>query len=234
MGVPADQVRRRLHAPVRRGEWVSPAQGLWIPVPPEYRAWGAPEGIEIIDALMSHLGVGYYVGWLSAAEIHGAAHQAPQVFQVAVSRHVRDRQAGRTRFQFHHRSSAVSVPVMERSTRAGTARVSTQEATMLDIAADLEVAGGIHNAATVIVELAEDDFDHDALAGQAARFPAAVGRRLGWILENIAGHPAQEALHVAVADRASEPSWLDPHGPRRGDLDRRWSVRINQEIEEES
>ncbi|MDP9092451.1 MAG: hypothetical protein M3N95_05770 [Actinomycetota bacterium] len=43
LDIPADQVRRRLHAPARRGEWVTPAQGLWIPVPPEYRLWERPK-----------------------------------------------------------------------------------------------------------------------------------------------------------------------------------------------
>src|SRR5262249_50589946 len=100
LDVAPDLVRVRLHPYVRRGEWVSPARGLWIPVPPEYRLWGAPEGIEIVDRVMRHLGVQYYVGWLSAAALYGAAHHAPQVFQVAVSRHVADRQVGRTNFRF--------------------------------------------------------------------------------------------------------------------------------------
>jgi predicted transcriptional regulator of viral defense system len=40
------------------------------------------------------------VALLSAAELHGAAHQAPQVFQVMVDRHVRDRGVGRARLRF--------------------------------------------------------------------------------------------------------------------------------------
>ena len=35
LDIPADQVRVRLHVPSRRGELVSPARGLWIPVPPQ-------------------------------------------------------------------------------------------------------------------------------------------------------------------------------------------------------
>lgn len=148
-----DLVRVRLSPYVHRGQWVSPARRLWIPVSAEYRLWGAPEGIEIIDTMMRHLDVPYYVGWLTAAALHGSAHHAPQVFQVAVSRHVAARQVGRTRFQVATRGNAPALPVSERTTRSGLARVSTPEVTVLDLASDLALAGGIDNAGTVILDL---------------------------------------------------------------------------------
>lgn len=234
LGVPADQVRRRLHAPARRGEWVSPAHGLWIPVPPEYRLWGAPEGIELVDVLMRHIGVDYYVGWLSAAEVHGAAHQAPQVFQVATSRHVRPRRVGRTRFEFLTRSAVREVPVVERPTRSGHARVSAREATMLDVASDIAEVGGIDNAATVIIELAEREFDVDVLARLAERFPAASGRRIGWTLEQFTEHGDTGPLHRSLLRRDVAPSLLDPTGPTTGPVDHHWAVRVNRDVLEES
>src|SRR5665811_1888207 len=79
LGVPTDQVRRRLHVPRRRGEWVSPAHGLWIPVPLEFRAWGAPQGSELVDTLMRHMGVDYYVGWLGRRALRGCTSEATGV-----------------------------------------------------------------------------------------------------------------------------------------------------------
>jgi predicted transcriptional regulator of viral defense system len=234
LAVPEDQVRRRLHSPARRGEWVSPAHGLWIPVSPEYRLWGAPEGIELVDVLMHHLGVDYYVGWLSAAEIHGAAHQAPQVFQVATSRHVRPRRVGRTRFEFFTRSAVGDIPVVEHTTRSGRARVSTREATMLDVASDLAAVGGIDNAATVIIELAGDHLDVAALTSLAGRFPAASGRRVGWILEEFTERDDLEPLHVDLTRRAVSLSLLDSSGPAAGAVNDRWAVWVNREVLEES
>jgi predicted transcriptional regulator of viral defense system len=234
LGVPTDQVRRRLHAPARRGEWARPAHGLWIPVPPEYRLWGAPEGIEIVDTLMRHLGVDYYVGWLSAAAVHGAAHQAPQVFQVATSRHIRGRQIGRTRFEFLTRSTVGHIPVIGHPTRSGQARVSTREATMLDVASDITVAGGIDNAATVIIELAEDHLDVESLARLAERFPTASGRRVGWILDQFTMSDDLEPLRQAVLGRAVAPSLLDSTGPTTGRINDRWAVRVNRDVMEES
>jgi len=235
LDVPDDQVRRRLHAPASRGEWVQPARGLWVPVPPEHRTWGAPPGIELIDAIMRHLDTRYYVGWLSAAAIHGASHQAPQVFQVAVDRMVRDRTVGRTRFRFVQRPSAMDLPTIDRPTRSGSARVSTPEVTTLDVATDPDLAGGIDNSATVIIELSENDaFDVATLASLTTRFPAASGRRVGYVLEHFTDHDDLTPLHDAVADRSSSPSRLDPTRSAAGPADTRWNLYLNRELQPEA
>lgn len=231
LGVVPDLVRVRLRPYAQRGAWVSPARGLWIPVPLEYRLWGAPEGIEIVDTLMRHLDVPYYVGWLSAAAMHGAAHHAPQVFQVAVGRHIRDRTVGRTTFRFAIREHVTTVPTERRTTRSGSAAVSTREVTMLDIATDITRAGGLDNAATVLVELTEEGFDSAALAKLSALFPATAGRRIGWILENVGERDDLEPLHAVVAARPAAASQLSPTGPTTGNTDHRWALRLNAEVE---
>lgn len=236
LDVPEDQVRRRLHAPARRNEWVTPTRGLWIPVPPEYRTWGAPPGIEIVDAMMRHRGIGYYVGWLSAAALYGAGHQAPQVFQVAVDRLMRDRVVGRTRFVFAQRDIG-RIPTRDHPTRSGSARVSTVGATMLDVADDVERAGGIDNAATVILDLTDHaSFDLTELAHIAPAFPAAAGRRVGWILEHFSEHGNLhlEPLRRIARDAVPSPSRLDPASPNRGPVDPDWLIRENSPVDEES
>lgn len=234
LGVDEDQVRRRLHTPARRGEWIQPTRGLWVPVPPEYRTWGAPPGVEIVDMIMRHRRIGYYVGWLSAAAIYGAAHQAPQVFQVAVDRQIRDRVVGRTRFVFAQRDVA-NIPTIAFPTRDGSARVSTVAATMLDVADDMIRAAGIDNAATVIVELSEhDSFDGADLARLAPLFPAAAGRRVGWMLSQFAGRDDLESLRVAVSTLVASPSRLDPHSAVSGPIDTDWMLSVNREVQPES
>ena len=214
-----------------RGSRLCASAAASVPVPLEYRLWGAPEGIEIGDTIMRHLDVPYYVGWLSAAAMHGAAHHAPQVFQVAVGRHVRDRTVGRTKFRFAIRDNVTVVPTERRTTRSGSAAVSTREVTMLDIAADITRAGGLDNAATVLVELAQEGFDNAALAELSPLFPAAAGRRIGWILENVGQCDGLEPLHAVVAGRPVAASQLSPTGPTTGNTDHRWELRLNAEVE---
>ena len=150
LAIPSNQVPQRLASPKRRGEMVLLANGLWVPVPPEHIAWGAPPAMDIIDALMRHMNAEYYVGWLSAAALHGASHHAPQTFQVAVSHAVRARMIGRSSLRFYHRGHVSLVGRVNTEARSGTVAASGRETTMLDIASDIALVGGIDNAANLV------------------------------------------------------------------------------------
>jgi len=233
LGVPTSQVPQRLSAPKGRGEWVTPARGLWVPVAPEFRAWGGPPATEFISALMAHLGVTYYVGWLAAAAMHGAAHQAPQVTHVATSGMVRPRQVGRARLVFHERARIAELPKVERIARSGAYRVSSPEVTALDVASDIGISGGLDNAATVITDLAsETGLDDQALAGLAPLYPAAAARRVGWIVEQFTDHHL-DALATHAAGLRSAPSRLHPSRPLTGGVDARWRLRLNATVDVE-
>jgi predicted transcriptional regulator of viral defense system len=103
---PSPNPSSRLATLRRQHRLVSPAKGLYLVIPAEYRGWKTLPADWFIDALMRHMGRHYYVGLLSAAEIHGAAHQAPQVFQVMVDERVRPRSLGRVKLRFYQ-SAAV-------------------------------------------------------------------------------------------------------------------------------
>ena len=209
----------------------SPARGLYIAVPPEYRSWGAVPAAWFIDSLMTHLARGYYVGYLSAAEVHGAAHQRPQVFQVVVDRDVRDRSFGRVRLRFITNAHVARLPSVRMNTPTGTMAVSTPELTAIDLANRPDNGGAVDNVATVIVDLARDGKLAAAeLTKLIGTFPIAAYRRVGWIVERFTD-VRLDALADAVAAAAGEPSTLDPYGPRRGTVDRRWQMRVNTVIE---
>jgi predicted transcriptional regulator of viral defense system len=203
-------------------------------VAPEFRAWGGAPAIEFVDALAKHLGVGYYVGWLAAAELHGAAHHAPQVTQVAVSRLVRDRRVGRARLSFHTRPNLHRLASQQAMARSGRYTVSTPETTAFDIAADIDLAGGLDNAATVISDLAtETGLDQTKLVELARFYPVAAARRVGWIVENFTECGPLDAL-VALAKTVSDhPARLHPALSLAGPLDRRWNLRLNKDVEVE-
>ncbi len=230
-GVPVSQVPQRLAPLRRRSQIFSPARGLWVPVPAEYRTWGAPDPILYIDDVMRHLGTGYLVGWLTAAARHGASHQAPQEFQVATARSLRGRELGRSRLRFYARSYASSAPC-SRSEKAKTgARVATPGMTMLMLAADPGFCGGMGNVATAIVELAEENPGYAGeLLAAAGLFADAAPRRVGRILDEH-GDGAPDALREHCAGLASQPSYLSPSAPKAGALDRAWNVVVNEEVD---
>ena len=228
-----DSARPALARLIKNKLAFSPARGLYIPIPPQYRSWGAVPATWFVDALMAHLGRVYYVGYLSAAELHEAAHQRPQVFQVVVDRDLRARDFGRVRLRFVTNRNVADLPTLRRNTPTGTMAVSTPELTAIDLANRPEHGAGLDNVATVLIELAKDGKLTDAgLTRLVDRFPAAASRRVGWIVEHFTD-VRFDALADAALQAIHEPSNLDQYGPRRGRVDVRWRVRVNAPVEPE-
>jgi len=218
---------------VRDGRVFSPARGLWVLIPPEFRVWRVIPGVQFIDSMMAHLGRHYYVGWLSAAEMYGAAHQRPQVLQVAVDRNVPDRDIERVRLRFAERRHLVELPRVRRNEPTGQVWVSTPETTAFDLAADPERGGGVSNIATVLIELAdEDQLRVDRLAATAEHFSLPAVRRLGFLLDSVEQHDLAAAVHPSAQRRRGfPPDLLAPGNGAHGDVNRRWRLRINTDVE---
>jgi len=206
-----------------------------VPIPPEFRSWGVVPASHFIDALMKHLDHDYYVGYLSAAEVHGSAHQRPQVFQVLTSARLKDRRFGRVRIEFTFATHLSRRPVVKVNTPTGVMRVSSPEVTVFDLVASPHHGGGLSNIATVIAELIEADrLSSTALAGIADLYRVAVRQRVGWIIERAVARASSKfdlsTLARSVRER-SEPTPLDASGRRAGKLNDRWNILVNSDVE---
>ena len=232
LGVSLNQMLQRLAPLVKRGEIISPCRGFWIPIPFEYRQWGAPEAIYYIDKMMRFLENDYYVGWLSAASVLGASHHAVQVFQVATERRVRNRVVGRSDFKFFQRSNVGSLPTFPHKTQTGTVKVSTRAATMLSVANDLSIAAGLDNAANIIIELSETEEPFiDEVAACSSLFPISALRRLGWILEDLTETPTLDILAELSKESTVKVSKLTSYKPYSDHINNRWSLDLNERID---
>jgi len=218
-----------LHRLRQSGSIVSPARGLYAVVPAQYRAWGSPPAEWFIDAMMEHLRRAYYIALLTAAAMHGAAHQAPQIFQVMTDKRVSGRELGRNRIHFYTSRYIAETPTERRPGPSGYLRLATRETTAVDITQHPRQSGGLGNVATVLVELGE--LDGAILAHIAAPRGKAVVRRLGWLLESYRPDVSLEALREAASPEQGAPTLLSASGPARGHLDRSWGVRINTDVQ---
>lgn len=207
----------------------SPARGLYCFVPPEYRSWGVTPGAWMIDDAMRHLRRDYYVGLLSAAELHGAAHQAPQVFQVLVGVQTADRDVGRVRLRFVLDAHLDSAAVEARNVPTGTMRLASREQTAVDLVAHHRHAGGWGNVATVLAEL--EGLDGAELARLVSRRPLAQARRLGWLLDRFAPAIDTDPLEGLARRPTASPTLLEPAGGRSGELDERWALIVNTDVQ---
>ena len=232
LGVAHNQMLQRIAPLVKRGEIISPCRGFWMPIPYEYRQWGAPEAIYYIDRMMRFLESDYYIGWMSAASILGASHHAVQVFQVATDRYVRNRVVGRSDFKFFQRSNVGSVPTFRHKTQTGTAKVTTRAATMLSVTNDLSIVAGLDNAANIVIELSDTEEPFiDEVAACSSLFPISALRRLGWILESFTETSELDILVKLSKESTVKVSKLSSYKAYSDHIDNRWSIDLNERIE---
>jgi predicted transcriptional regulator of viral defense system len=217
---------------VQKKRLVVPKRGFYVIIPLEYRAAEAPPPSWFVDDLMHYLNKPYYVGGLSAAAIHGASHQQPQEFQIVTPLALRPIIAGRMRFKFFGKTYHAQTPIIEIKTETGKMRVSTPEATALDLLRYVSSAGGLSNVVTVLAELSER-IDPKQLADVAAIDEEfSYAQRLGFLLDLVGAEQSATHLIKFIEKKSPRNTPLQPGRPIKGcSVDRRWHVVINEQLE---
>lgn len=213
-----------------KGLIVSPVRGFHVVVPPEYRSLGSLPPEQFVPQLMSHLGEGYYVALLSAAQFHGAAHQQPQTFQVMVSSNRKTIRCGRVKVEFVAKKNLEAAPTQTMQTPRGPMLVSTPEMTAFDLVGYPHRAGGLNSIATVLDELGEL-LDADNLARLADTAPTAWSQRLGYLLFFLGYQDLAEGLTRYIQAHATVVAPLDStqsmtEAPRAN----QWKLAVNTEV----
>lgn len=232
LGVSEEALQTAARRLAAKRRLVSPRRGFYVIVPLEYRAAGAPPPDWFIDDLMKFQERPYYVGLLSAAALHGAAHQQPQEFQVVTDSALRPTKAGRARIRFFTKRHFEQTPTIQVKTETGSMRVSTPEATALDLVRYSASAGHLSNVATVLSELAEK-LDARLLA-EAAKLDVERShvQRLGYLLDLLGAARLADPLAEWLASQRPYPVMLRPgRAAKQVPRDERWSLVVNDDIE---
>lgn len=229
--VSPDACKLALNRLAKQGQVASPARGFYVIIPPEYRSLGCLPAHQFIPDLMEHKGLNYYAGLLTAAQYYGAAHQRPQEFQVFLARNRRPICCGKVRVKFIARNKIEEISVRSFNTERGKLRVSTPEATALDLAGYPEHVGGLNQVATILSELASG-IDPAVLASAAATAPITWVQRLGYILELVEQAAAADHIRIYVHEHARGYTMLVP-GHESADSRRvpNWKLVANAELE---
>ena len=210
---------------------VSPRRDFFVVVPREYRSAGSPPASWFIDNLMRHLRRSYYVSLLSAAALHGAAHQQPMALQVIADAPERDIIVGRVRIEFHTSNSVAEAVTTRIQTETGTMVVATPATTAFDLVRFPAASGYWNNIATVLLELTED-LDPQTLASGATRIARTDLQRLGWLLNHIHREEHAESLAQYLKGKRIQPVPLAPEKHvTSAELDDRWKVLVNDCVE---
>jgi len=224
-------VRAQLRRLKQQGLIANPMRGFHVIIPPEYLRLGCLPAEHFIDHLMRFLGEPYYIGLLSAAERHGAAHQKPQYCQVIVQKNRKGVSCGHIRVKFIARGNMNNMPVSIINTPRGVVRYSTPEVTALELTGYPNHSGGLSNVATVIIELA-CKLNPVKLLEAAALSPISWTQRLGYILDSFGEKKLAGSIELLLKDHMVSYTPLRRTAPTAGaKRNPKWKIIINSEIE---
>lgn len=207
-------------------------KGFYAIISPEYSKHGMLPPYLFVDDLMKSLNKPYYVSLLSAAALHGAAHQQPmEFFVIAQTPAPRSIHSKKLKISFFSKNNWEQDDIVQKTTNAGYINVSSPELTALDLLAYTEKIG-INRATTVLQELAQT-IKVSALLRTAKRYPSTpVIQRLGYILDKVLGEEKlAEAIQRVLNNRTVVPVLLSVQKEKQGVTDETWKVIINMEIE---
>lgn len=207
-------------------------KGYYAIIPPEYSKQGMLSPYLFIDDLMKTLNKTYYVALLSAAALHGAAHQQPMEFFVITETPApRSINNKKLKISFISKNKWEQGDIVQKTTKTGYINVSSPELTALDLLAYIEKIG-INRAMTILQELAPI-MKVSVLSRTAKRYPSTpVIQRLGYLLGSVLNEKQlADALQKVLSDRTVVPVLLTAHKQKQGELDENWKVLINSNIE---
>lgn len=207
---------------------------FYLIIPPEYASRQTLPLGYFIDDLMKFLERDYYVGLLTAAMYHGAAHQQPQTqFIVSAPPYLRPIKNRQQSIVFCLKKEWDTDFIAQYKTDAGYINISGPALTALDLVFYSDRIGGINRAATVLAELIFE-LKPDKLAKAATKFSQTTTlQRLGFLLEEVL-HKIElaDALHASLNNRKYYPTQLDPKKESENQkTPNRWKIIPNMEVE---
>lgn len=177
----------------------------WLIIPPEHGLYGAPPLDWWLNDLMWEQEPGYYLALLSAARFWGSYHHACHRTQVIVSRPRRTLSVGKYHIEFVVKKTIGNTPVVLERSPVAPFRVSTREATVLDLIRHQTAYGGLQVVARVVCDLAGEMTSAGIRDALRALGQCSAAQRLAFILARL-GH---DQLAAAVE------SWLLQRRQRR-------------------
>ena len=227
---------RSLTREVSKGRILSPLRGFYVIVPEEYRLRQTVPQSFYLDNMMRHLGRKYYVALLSAAQMHGAAHQVPMSFLVMIAPPMmRNKKTDRYETLFFCKSQIPEAYIEQRQTHTGYINVSCPELTAVDLITYQSKIGGMTRASTVLAELVKKT-NFDNLGPEFVELmPLSSLQRLGYIFDIVLEEKKAATALYNLINRAEAKLQNVPLKAGKSidgcAVNKRWKVIINQDIE---
>lgn len=225
-------VNQALYRAKARKKVAQVRKGFYAILSPEYTKQGMVPPTLLIDDMMKMLSRRYYVGLISAAALHGAAHQQPmEYFVITQKPALRNIKNKKLKINFYVKKDWSTESVIQKKTDAGYINVSSPELTALDLLFYKD-AISLNNIVTILKELTQE-IKPAVLQKTASKYPqVAAIQRLGYILDKeLKNEKLAAVLLKVLKDKNVFPVPLSNNKTKDGSLDEKWKVINNTNIE---
>lgn len=229
-------IKRSLDRLSKKGTILSIHKGYYLIIPPQYFSRGVLPPQLFIDGLMKYLGRLYYVGLLSAAALHGAAHQQPQEFYViTTSPALRPTHKKNVKINYITNGNIPEKYLDQKKTETGYIKVSSPELTALDLFRYEKRVGGLNRVGTILNELTEE-FQPERINDEFVKLSSSSSlQRLGYVLDIV----LENQLYAdKLFDQCQKADLRFNRIPLAGEEEtlgfssgNRWNIIVNTEIE---
>ena len=221
---------------VDKNKIISVSKGFYIIIPPSYQNMGILPPAMFMDDLMQYLKRPYYVSLLSAASLHGAAHQQPQVHFVCTTLpSMRDTIKKGIQIKYISKRAFPESHLVQKKTESGYVYLSDPILTCIDLINYHKIIGGFNRAATVINELSEEISETEISSDILQLSTHANMQRLGyfWEYECDQAGLADALFKIMKEQRTSFKTYkLNPSGRlQKQNIQNRWKINVNTKIE---
>ncbi len=239
LGVSDAYAAKLLHQLAKRGAAVKVAKGVYVLATADSVGQKGPPIVDpwpVLDDVMKRIQPEYFVAYVSAAYVQGAATEIPFNLSIAAPRQRRPVKIGLSRIAFHFVPKEKWFGTQRTRQSGEFITVSDPERTLLDCAHRPDLCGGAEGLAQIAWELAWKVKPRLVQEYLRRLGEPGIAQRLGFILSRLQRQkaPRQVAPLIRVLEAAVGQGIhsLDPNRSRRATrMDERWRIWVNADVE---
>lgn len=206
---------------------------VYLIVPPEHEHYGAPPVDWWLDDYLRPAEPHYYMALLSAARHWGSRHYARQTVQVMVGAQRPALTIGKLGLEYIYKRNLAETPVVRANGPVSAFRVSTREATILDLLRHQTIVGGLEAVVRVTKDFIPEFTRADLLAALDSLDQLPTAQRLGFILERLQPRLAATVEAWLKRRRLNQQPLIPGESPAPDwpIMPNRWSIRYTAQQE---
>ena len=182
----------------KSGDLISIGKGLYYACSPTEKKLRKVSHEYYIDELMKRQNKPYYVGLLSAAVLHGAAHNRPMIFQIMVKAQYFGTLRNDPSISFHKQNNYISSLIERKEFSCGSLAFSSPELTLYDLIKYERYSGTMNNIILVLKEIQDKLHKQSLKKLVSSTAEKSHLQRLGYLLEHIQRNDLANIIYSGI------------------------------------